>query len=614
MRVRFKTQRFFVVGQNTPQGAANLIHFGPRETTTMLTVHRLSVALGSLRSVPLALFAAASMLLCTSASRAQVTPYTGQMITAPTGTLTFNWNGGASLASYTEAGLSVTCPGGNSGQGCTKCCRPSGFSVGGYYMSIGVQALVRIARVDGGALSALEFQAGDYYNGCAYPGGDGTIYIWALVYSGGNVESFDINAPSGTVVGFSGVFDVVEVAAYVSGAVRDLHDATQPQAIALDNMRYVDSSCPGFAAPASIFACADGANTFSVAPVGAGPISYQWQWQQAGADSWLDVSEGVNSEAAPYSFTASGSQASTLTRTGTLAPGSVVLYRCIVSNACSSITGAPATLAITPAPTITQQPQDEPLCGAPGYALFSVQAVTTPADPGPFTYQWQKLSHGNTWTAVTDSEDVTGSTTAYLAINFDATDVAGQFRCVVTNSCTSTVSSPAVLSFGNLPVVGTQPVDSTICGSGTGTFDIESAGTQPVSYQWSVESPPGSNQYTPIPDNATFVDAATGLSFYAYGTQVDYMTISQVALGQHPSAIRFLGTLANACGSTNGNVATLTVCLADFDCSGAVTVQDIFSFLSAWFNRDPSADINGDGFVSVQDIFDFLTLWFAGCG
>jgi hypothetical protein len=57
----------------------------------------------------------------------------------------------------------------------------------------------------------------------------------------------------------------------------------------------------------------------------------------------------------------------------------------------------------------------------------------------------------------------------------------------------------------------------------------------------------------------------------------------------------------------------LISCPADFNSSGAVTVQDIFDFLAAYFSGNPSADFNGSGVVSVQDIFDFLAAYFAGC-
>lgn len=55
------------------------------------------------------------------------------------------------------------------------------------------------------------------------------------------------------------------------------------------------------------------------------------------------------------------------------------------------------------------------------------------------------------------------------------------------------------------------------------------------------------------------------------------------------------------------------VCPADFNHSGAVSVQDIFDFLVAYFAGDPAADFNASGVVSVQDVFDFLAAYFVGC-
>jgi hypothetical protein len=57
---------------------------------------------------------------------------------------------------------------------------------------------------------------------------------------------------------------------------------------------------------------------------------------------------------------------------------------------------------------------------------------------------------------------------------------------------------------------------------------------------------------------------------------------------------------------------TCHVCVADFNQSGGLEVQDIFDFLNAWFAANPRADFNGGG-LSVQDIFDYLNAWFAGC-
>jgi hypothetical protein len=56
-----------------------------------------------------------------------------------------------------------------------------------------------------------------------------------------------------------------------------------------------------------------------------------------------------------------------------------------------------------------------------------------------------------------------------------------------------------------------------------------------------------------------------------------------------------------------------SLCAADFDASGALSVDDIFAFLNAWFSGSLSADFDGSGGLTVQDIFDYLSAWFAGC-
>lgn len=64
---------------------------------------------------------------------------------------------------------------------------------------------------------------------------------------------------------------------------------------------------------------------------------------------------------------------------------------------------------------------------------------------------------------------------------------------------------------------------------------------------------------------------------------------------------------------TADNIVLEPSCLGDFNGSGAVSVQDVFDFLAAYFATDPRADVNGVGGVTVQDIFDFLAAYFAGC-
>jgi hypothetical protein len=61
------------------------------------------------------------------------------------------------------------------------------------------------------------------------------------------------------------------------------------------------------------------------------------------------------------------------------------------------------------------------------------------------------------------------------------------------------------------------------------------------------------------------------------------------------------------------NLVPVNFCPADFNGSGALTVQDLFDFLNAYFASDPRADFNNSGSITVQDIFDFLMAYFTGC-
>ena len=58
---------------------------------------------------------------------------------------------------------------------------------------------------------------------------------------------------------------------------------------------------------------------------------------------------------------------------------------------------------------------------------------------------------------------------------------------------------------------------------------------------------------------------------------------------------------------------TAAICFADFDSSGAVSIDDLFLFFNAWFIGTPNADVDGSGGVSIDDLFVFLNQWFQGC-
>lgn len=69
----------------------------------------------------------------------------------------------------------------------------------------------------------------------------------------------------------------------------------------------------------------------------------------------------------------------------------------------------------------------------------------------------------------------------------------------------------------------------------------------------------------------------------------------------------------NSTLATDGVITIRPLCVGDYDGSGAITSQDVFTFLADWFANDPRADVNASDNVTVQDVFDFLTAWFSGC-
>lgn len=140
------------------------------------------------------------------------------------------------------------------------------------------------------------------------------------------------------------------------------------------------------------------------------------------------------------------------------------------------------------------------------------------------------------------------------------------------------------------------------CNGRSTTFAVDNlAGLSPLVLTWSY-TPNGGSPQTVVegfnPGLGTVVGAGT-----------PSITISNVAV---QSNTEVTCTLSNACGSSSGSFQ-LFGCIADFNCSGGVSVQDIFDFLAEWFAASPAANVNGVGGVTVQDVFDFLTAWFSGC-
>ncbi|MFZ4576712.1 MAG: immunoglobulin domain-containing protein, partial [Phycisphaerales bacterium] len=147
-----------------------------------------------------------------------------------------------------------------------------------------------------------------------------------------------------------------------------------------------------------------------------------------------------------------------------------------------------------------------------------------------------------------------------------------------------------VASGGTSPVITAQPVNRTVC-PGPVSFVVTATGTPAPTYRW---------RRNGVPMNiATNPSAATSTLAFSNAGESDN--------GNYDCVV------TNACGSVTSQVGRLTVCRADYDCSGGVDSDDVIEFFGDWDVSNSSADFNGDGGVDADDVIGFFARWDGGC-
>jgi len=104
-----------------------------------------------------------------------------------------------------------------------------------FYANTGSFELVSISLVNGEDFGDMEMQVSSGWS----PVGLGTMYLWIQLYSdGGLVSEIDLDATTGEYVGLvGGGFDQVLIGSFATGGLRDEHNTSNRNAIALDNIR-----------------------------------------------------------------------------------------------------------------------------------------------------------------------------------------------------------------------------------------------------------------------------------------------------------------------------------------------------------------------------------------
>ena len=103
-----------------------------------------------------------------------------------------------------------------------------------FYANTGSLEMVDISLSSGGQFNDLDMQVSSGWT----PNSVGTVFIWIQLYSFGRiVGEFDLNAQSGEYVGIAGGgFDQILIGSYASSEIRDSHNPSARNAIAIDNI------------------------------------------------------------------------------------------------------------------------------------------------------------------------------------------------------------------------------------------------------------------------------------------------------------------------------------------------------------------------------------------
>jgi hypothetical protein len=204
-------------------------------------------------------------------------------------------------------------------------------------------------------------------------------------------------------------------------------------------------------------------------------------------------------------------------------------------------------------------------------------------------------------------------TTYVVGYGVNATTTRNEALMWVNGPGVNLITSPAAPADDSASVGGSVPFTVRVLNAGA-----SAAGQVTLT----VDLPPASiatfASAVPAPTTVSATQAVFNLGALGAGGAFADVSITLTAVSSNTATIVATSTATGEADPANNTASASThilapACVADFNNSGGVTVQDIFDFLAAYFGNDPTADVNASGGVTVQDIFDFLAAYFAGC-
>jgi hypothetical protein len=194
---------------------------------------------------------------------------------------------------------------------------------------------------------------------------------------------------------------------------------------------------------------------------------------------------------------------------------------------------------------ITTPPASQTVCQN-GSVTFSVVATGS----GTLTYQWRR-----------NNVNINGATSASFTINPVGTGDAGNYTCLVSNGCSSSTSTAAVLTVTAAPGITTQPVNRTLCEGGTISLSVTATGAN-LSYQWRRNSVNinGANAASLSISNATVANAGSydvvvTNTCGSITSNASTVTVNQaISIAQQPQGATLCGTPLNLSVTAGGTI------------------------------------------------------------
>jgi len=175
--------------------------------------------------------------------------------------------------------------------------------------------------------------------------------------------------------------------------------------------------------PKDTTVCEGNAAIFKIA--GDNISAYQWQAQSGSA--WIDLSNNG---------TYDGVHTNTLT-IATATSNTSKAFRCIVSNQYNQVISRTASVNFLGTINVITQPASSTSCSG------SEVTIAIAAQHAHF-YQWQQSTNGSNWQNIT-----TGTNSS---VKIKVAEGITQYRCIISNPCTSAMSQPATVTGRNCSV------------------------------------------------------------------------------------------------------------------------------------------------------------------